>query len=125
MILAYLVFSSTSISFGGMAHNSFPANKPIFSQLPSLQFKPLPDVTNSPKLSNSYPLFFRITYTVCNTKFAGNVIDREHAVQCVSNLKNDFDVVVAVVVVVVLDAELLSKFPQDWKNVLRFKKLCN
>ena len=44
--------------------------------------------------------------------------------QCISDLKNDFNVVVAAVVVV-LDVELLSKFLQDWKNMLRLEKLCN
>ena len=37
-----------------------------------------------------------------------------------SDLKNDF--VVFVLVVVVLGAELLSKFPQNWKIVLRLEK---
>ena len=39
---------------------------------------------------------------------------------CVSDLKKDFVVVVGVVVV--LDAELLSKFPQNW-IVLRLDKI--
>ena len=40
----------------------------------------------------------------------------------VSNLKNDF-VVVVVVVVFVLGAELMSKFPQNWKIKLRLEKI--
>ena len=44
-------------------------------------------------------------------------IDREHLV--VSDLKKDF-----VVVVVILDAEILSKFPQNW-FVLRLEKICS
>ena len=42
----------------------------------------------------------------------GNPIFFIASVYCVSDLKNDF---VIVVVVVVLGSELFSKFPQNWK----------
>ena len=44
------------------------------------------------------------------------------SIKCVSDLKNDF-VVVVLVLAVVLGAELLSKFPENWKILLRLKKL--
>ena len=43
------------------------------------------------------------------------------SMKCVSDLKKDF-VVVIVVVVVILDAELVSKFPQNW-IMLRLEKI--
>ena len=43
------------------------------------------------------------------------------SMQCVSNLEKDFVVVVVVLVVDILDAELLPKFPQNW-ILLRLEK---
>ena len=42
---------------------------------------------------------------------------------CVSDLKNDFVVVVVFLLLVVLGAKLLSKFPLNWKIVLRLENI--